>query len=111
MHAVDIICTLCACGRSELILDASDYYAHLPQAIEAFYYARDPRDNRADQVERARRVHAAFIQNFGISNDALPLLMIDDEGSSNSAGKALFKMIPDGLQCRSGTCGIPVATG
>ena len=42
MHAVDIICTLCACGRSELILDASDYYAHLPQAIEAFYYARDP---------------------------------------------------------------------
>ena len=88
---------------SELILDSAVYYDHLPQAVEAFYFALDARDHRADQVDVARRVHAAFIQHFGVSNDTLPLLMIDDE--SIGAGETRpFKLIPDGLQCQSGTC-------
>ena len=90
-------------GYNELVFDLEAYIEHLPRSVEAFFYAADPRDVRADQVELVRATHARFLDHFGASFDALPLLAMARAQQEEGEGP-LLKLLDEGMSCRAGEC-------
>ena len=76
-------------GYNELVFDLSVYFSNLPHSIEAFFFGKGNRC--CDPVDFARSIHSGFIDHFGISSEALPLLLFNDDGD----GDVLFKLLPD----------------
>lgn len=59
---------------NELVIDASSYAARLPSAVEAFFYTSAA---NAAQVERVSDFRDAFLEEYGIPEDIVPLLRFD----------------------------------
>ena len=61
---------------TEVIIDALYWEQHLPDSVEAFYYAAG---TPAEQIEHIRQVRHDFLQHYHLDGASNPLLVLDAE--------------------------------
>jgi hypothetical protein len=71
---------------NEVIIEATAFLEALPTSIEAFFFPDTP-DCATPQTECQAAVHAAFLQEYGLSNEAVPLLRL------RASGVPAFEMV------------------
>ena len=67
---------------NEVIIEATAFLEALPTSIEAFFFPDTP-ECATPQTEcqaAVRAAHAAFLQEYGLSNEAVPLLRLRASG-------------------------------
>ena len=70
---------------NEIVIDGHHSNAHLPDVIEAFVVSR------GDDYEAARQLHAAFLSEYGLSRDKVPMLEYRPE--ADASGGEVFARI------------------
>ena len=58
----------------EIVIDARKWVANLPATIQAVYTKADASEQERG---RAKKIQAMFVQQFGLSQDDIPLLIFD----------------------------------
>ena len=72
------MCAAPVVADNELVLDGWVHNAKLPRPIEAFVVSHSANDD----FTKARSIHQAFLQRFGMSSDDVPLLYFDPNDSN-----------------------------
>ena len=61
--------------HNEFVLDAEYSEAHLPASVEAFFFPEtDECDYNLGCRTRVQQVHKAFLRQYGLDSDSVPLL-------------------------------------
>lgn len=77
-------------GYNEVILDAEAWVRNLPQSIMAVFVHKNA---KLADVENSRSVHANFLQRYGLTSDATPLVTYDIEAAQGDVDVSPFALL------------------
>ena len=80
---------LCAYHCVQLVVNFDSVRSGLPNTIEGFFFLVGSSD--ADQ-QKARRAHAAFLEEYSLSESDGPPLLLLDLGHGDRGGMAAFRL-------------------